>query len=260
MKEYHNLLKYILHQGQERDDRTGIGTISIFGYQFRLNVNNGFPIITTKKIHIKSIIYELLWFLTGSTNIKYLTDRGVHIWDEWADKNGNVGPIYGKQWNNWNGINQISTVIDEIKINPNSRRLIISSWNVSELKNMSLPPCHIILQFYICNNNKLSLQIYQRSSDVFLGLPFNISSYSLLLIMIAQVTNLKIGELIYTLGDAHIYKNHLQQVKLQLSRDPKKLPTIILNSKKKCIFNFEFEDFTIKNYNPHPKITAPVAI
>lgn len=259
MKEYHNLLKHILNTGKEHNDRTGVGTISIFGYQFRLNFNDGFPLITTKKIHIKSVIYELLWFLTGSTNIKYLTDKGIHIWDKWADSNGDLGPIYGKQWKNWNGIDQISTVINEIKTNPNSRRLIISSWNVSELKQMNLPPCHILLQFYICNN-KLSLQVYQRSADVFLGLPFNISSYSLLLMMIAQVTNLKIGELIYTLGDAHIYINHLTQVKLQLSRKPKKLPIIILNSKIKSLFNFQFEDFTIQNYNPYPKIKASVAV
>lgn len=260
MQEYHNLLKYILNKGEKHNDRTGIGTISIFGYQIRLNLNNGFPLLTTKKMHIKSIIYELLWFLKGSTNIKYLKDNDVHIWDAWADKDGNIGPMYGKQWKNWNGIDQISKVINEIKTNPHSRRLIISSWNVEDLEKMALPPCHIILQFYICNNKKLSLQVYQRSADVFLGLPFNIASYSLLIMMIAQITNLKIGNFIHTLGNVHIYQNHLDQVKLQLSRKPKKLPNIILNKKIKSLFDFKFKDFTIQNYDPYPKIKAPIAI
>lgn len=259
MKKYHDLLKYILDNGREKNDRTGIGTISIFGYYMRLNLNEGFPMITTKKLYIKSIIYELLWFLKGYTNIAYLNKKGVHIWDEWADKNGDLGPIYGKQWRDWNGIDQLSKVIEQITTNPDSRRLIVSAWNVEELKNMALAPCHAFFQLYVCEG-ELSLQLYQRSADAFLGVPFNIASYSLLLMMIAQVTNLKVGEFIHIFGDLHIYKNHLEQVKLQLSRNPRQLPKVILNPQVKSIFDFKFKDFIIKDYNPHPTIKGKVAI
>lgn len=259
MKQYHDLIKYVLSNGKEKDDRTGVGTISTFGYQMRLDLTRGFPLITTKKLHIKSIIHELLWFLSGSTNIKYLQDQGVRIWNEWADENGNLGPIYGKQWRNWNGIDQISKLIKEIKTNPNSRRLIVSSWNVSELNIMRIPPCHSLFQFYVYNG-VISLQLYQRSADVFLGVPFNIASYSLLLMMIAQVSNLKFGEFIHTFGDLHIYKNHLKQINLQLSRKPKKLPKVILNKKITSIFDFKFKDFKILDYYPYPIIKGKVSI
>ena len=225
----------------------------------RFNLNEGFPLLTTKKVHLKSIIYELLWFLKGSTNIEYLTKNGVKIWDEWADESGELGPVYGKQWRDWNGIDQIKEVIEQIKSNPDSRRLIVSAWNVSDLPEMALAPCHSFFQFYV-NDNKLSLQLYQRSADVFLGVPFNIASYSLLLLMVAQVTNLKVGDFIHAFGDVHIYTNHLDQINIQLKREPKKLPEIILNPEIKDIFDFNYKDFTLTNYNPHPAIKGKVAV
>lgn len=259
MKQYHDLIKYILDTGIEKKNRTKISTISIFGYQMIFDLKKGFPLLTTKKLHIKSIIHELLWFIKGETNIKYLNKHGVKIWNEWANKNGDLGPIYGKQWRNWSGIDQLSNLIKEIQLNPNSRRLIISSWNVNELENMVIPPCHAFFQFYV-SNKELSLQLYQRSGDVFLGIPFNIASYSLLLIMIAQVTKLRPNKFIHTLGDAHIYKNHLNQVNIQLNRKPKILPKIILNKTVKSIFEFKYEDFKIKNYVPYPAIKGDVSI
>jgi len=270
MKQYLNLLKDILDNGTDKGDRTGTGTKSVFGRQMRFNLKNGFPLLTTKKVHLKSIIYELLWFLKGDTNIKYLNDNGVNIWNEWADENGDLGPIYGKQWIKWKTnegkeINQIAEIIDMIKNNPNSRRIIVSGWNVGDLqilisgKKTAPPPCHTIFQFYVADN-KLSCQLYQRSADVFLGVPFNIASYSLLTMMIAQVCNLKLGDFIHTFGDVHIYNNHFNQVKLQLSRTPKQLPTMEINSDIKDIFKFKFEDFCLKNYNPDPLIKAPISI
>jgi len=264
MKQYHDLLSYVLEKGVKKQDRTGVGTISIFGYQMRFNLEEGFPLVTTKKLHVKSIIHELLWFLKGSTNIKYLNENGVTIWDEWADENGDLGPIYGYQWRSWpdyNGghIDQISNVIEEIKKNPNSRRLIVSAWNVAQINEMRLPPCHILFQFYVADG-KLSCQLYQRSADIFLGVPFNIASYALLLMMVAQVTNLKPYEFIHTLGDAHLYLNHIEQAKLQLSRDIRPLPKMILNPNVKNIFDFKFEDFKLEGYNPHPHIKADVAV
>ncbi|GAB4206801.1 MAG: thymidylate synthase [Bacteroidia bacterium] len=264
MQQYHQLLQYILDKGIKKEDRTGVGTISVFGYQMRFNLQEGFPLITTKKLHTKSIIYELLWFLKGSTNIQYLKENGVTIWDEWADENGELGPIYGYQWRNWpdyNGgnIDQISNLIEEIKKNPNSRRLIVSAWNVAQLKDMRLPPCHILFQFYVADG-KLSCQLYQRSADVFLGVPFNIASYSLLLMMVAQVTGLQPYEFIHTLGDAHLYLNHIDQAKLQLSRDCRPLPRMILNPEVKSIFDFKYEDFKLEGYDPHPHIKAEVAV
>jgi thymidylate synthase len=264
MKQYLDLLDHVLRNGTRKEDRTGTGTINIFGYQMRFSFNEGFPLLTTKKLHLRSIIYELLWFLNGDTNIKYLNDNGVTIWDEWADKNGDLGHIYGYQWRSWptyNGknIDQISGLIDSIINNPDSRRHVVSAWNVGDLENMALPPCHVLFQFYV-ENNTLSCQLYQRSADIFLGIPFNIASYSLLLLMIAQVTKLKPKEFIHTLGDAHIYANHVDQVKLQLSRDPRKLPTIIINPDIKNIFDFRYEDFSLENYNPHPHIKGEISV
>jgi thymidylate synthase len=264
MKQYHDLMRYVLAHGTKKSDRTGTGTISIFGYQMRFDLNEGFPLLTTKKLHTKSIIHELLWFLKGETNIKYLKDNGVGIWDEWADANGNLGPVYGSQWRSWptpegKHIDQISHVIDQIKKNPDSRRLIVSAWNVAEIDKMKLPPCHAFFQFYVWEG-KLSCQLYQRSADIFLGVPFNIASYALLTMMVAQVCDLKPGEFIHTFGDAHIYSNHIEQVNLQLSRDLRPLPTMKINPAVKDIFGFRFEDFTLENYNPHPHIKGAVAV
>ncbi|TWP26057.1 thymidylate synthase [Apibacter muscae] len=264
MKAYLDLLQHILDNGVEKDDRTGTGTISTFGYQMRIDLQKGFPLLTTKKLHLRSIIYELLWFLKGDTNIKYLSDNKVKIWDEWADENGDLGPVYGHQWRSWgtsNGkpIDQISEVIDQIKNNPDSRRMIVSAWNVADLPSMALAPCHALFQFYV-SKGKLSLQLYQRSADVFLGVPFNIASYALLLHMMAQVCKLDVGEFIHTFGDVHIYKNHIEQVQLQLSRQPFILPKLLLNPKINNIFDFKFEDFAIENYEAHPHIKGEVAI
>jgi thymidylate synthase len=264
MKQYHQLLEHVLEHGVKKEDRTGTGTISVFGYQMRFNLNDGFPLLTTKKIHTKSVIHELLWFLKGETNIKYLTENGVSIWNEWADENGELGPVYGSQWRSWpssNGekIDQIKNVVEQIKKNPDSRRLIVSAWNVAEVDKMKLPPCHTFFQFYVANN-KLSCQLYQRSADIFLGVPFNIASYALLTMMVAQVCDLQVGEFVHTLGDAHIYTNHLEQVNLQLSRDFRPLPQMKINPEKKDIFSFVYDDFYLENYNPHPAIKAPVAV
>lgn len=264
MQNYLDLLKHIKENGTDKTDRTGTGTRSVFGYQLRYDLSKGFPMVTTKKVHLKSIIYELLWFLRGHTNIKYLNDNGVSIWDEWADENGDLGPVYGAQWRSWNGadhkvVDQISEVIDQIKKNPDSRRLIVSAWNVAEIPNMALAPCHALFQFYVADG-KLSLQLYQRSADVFLGVPFNIASYALLLMMVAQVCDLEVGDYIHSFGDVHIYNNHFEQVDRQLSREPKELPVMKLNPDIKNIFDFNFEDFTLENYEPHPGIKAPVAI
>jgi thymidylate synthase len=264
MKQYHDLMSHVLVSGTKKTDRTGTGTVSVFGYQMRFNLEDGFPLLTTKKVHTKSIIHELLWFLKGDTNIKYLKDNSVSIWDEWADENGNLGPVYGYQWRNWptpagGHIDQITQVIDMIKKNPDSRRLIVSAWNVADINNMKLPPCHAFFQFYVADG-KLSCQLYQRSADIFLGVPFNIASYALLTLMVAQVCDLKPGEFIHTLGDAHLYSNHIEQAKLQLSRDFRPLPTMKINPAVKNIFDFKFEDFEIENYNPHPHIKAAVAI
>lgn len=264
MKQYLDLLQYILDNGIEKNDRTGVGTMSVFGYQMRFDLQNGFPLVTTKKLHLRSIIYELLWFIHGDTNIKFLHDNNVSIWDEWADENGDLGPIYGKQWRRWEGkdgkvIDQLSWVINEIINNPNSRRLIVSAWNVAEISEMKLPPCHVLFQFYVANN-KLSCQLYQRSADVFLGVPFNIASYSLLTHMIAQVTGLQVGEFIHTFGDVHLYLNHIEQAKLQLSREPFALPQLKLNQNIKNIDDFKFEDIEIINYQAHPAIKADVAV
>ena len=264
MKQYKELLQRVLSEGIEKDDRTGTGTISLFGHQSRYNLAEGFPMLTTKKLHLKSIIYELLWFLNGDTNVKYLQQNGVRIWNEWADEKGDLGPIYGNQWRSWpdyNGgyIDQISEVIETIKNNPDSRRIIVSSWNVAQLPQMQLAPCHAFFQLYVADG-KLSLQLYQRSADIFLGVPFNIASYALLLRMMAQVTNLKVGDFVHTFGDAHIYSNHIEQVKLQLSRDLRKLPTMKINPDVKDIFSFKFEDFELSEYNPHPHIKGEVAI
>ena len=264
MKQYLNLIDRVMKEGSVKNDRTGTGTKSIFGHQMRFDLSKGFPCITTKKLHLKSIIHELLWFLAGDTNTKYLNDNGVRIWDEWADDDGNLGSIYGYQWRSWpspdgNHIDQISQVINDIKSNPNSRRLSVSAWNVGDIKNMALPPCHAFFQFYV-NENKLSCQLYQRSADIFLGVPFNIASYSLLTMMIAQVCNLQYGDFVHTLGDAHIYKNHFEQVKTQLTRKPKTLPKMMINPKIKNIFDFKFEDFVLVDYDPHPHIKGKVAI
>jgi thymidylate synthase len=264
MKQYKELLQRVLDEGVEKEDRTGTGTISLFGHQSRYNLAEGFPMLTTKKLHLKSIIYELLWFLNGDTNVNYLQENGVRIWNEWADENGDLGPIYGHQWRSWpdyNGghIDQISEVIKTIKTNPDSRRIIVSSWNVAQLPQMKLAPCHAFFQLYVADG-KLSLQLYQRSADIFLGVPFNIASYALLLKMMAQVTNLEEGDFVHTFGDAHIYSNHLEQVKLQLSRELRSLPTIKINPDVKDIFGFKFEDFELTNYNPHPHIKGEVAI
>ena len=264
MKQYHDLLRHVLAHGTKKEDRTGTGTISTFGYQMRFDLAEGFPLVTSKKVHLKSIIHELLWFLRGETNIKYLVENGVSIWNEWADENGELGPVYGKQWRSWQGANgdvidQISNVIEEIKQNPNSRRLIVSAWNVGELDKMALAPCHSFFQFYV-NDGKLSCQLYQRSADVFLGVPFNIASYALLTMMIAQVCDLEVGEFIHTFGDVHIYLNHLEQVNLQLSREPRPLPIMKIDPAIKYIFDFEYDDFILEGYDPHPAIKAPVAV
>jgi thymidylate synthase len=264
MQQYLDLLNHILNTGSTKTDRTGTGTVSCFGYQMRFNLQDGFPLVTTKKVHMKSIIYELLWFLKGETNIKYLKDNNVKIWDEWADENGELGPVYGKQWRSWEGkdgvvIDQISEAIKQIKNNPDSRRIIVSAWNVAELSEMALMPCHTIFQFYVADG-KLSCQLYQRSADVFLGVPFNIASYALLTLMIAQVCDLEPGDFVHTFGDVHIYSNHIEQVNLQLSRTPYALPTMKLNPAVKNIFDFTYEDFTLENYQSHPAIKAPVAV
>ncbi len=264
MEQYLDLLNTILRDGVCKNDRTGVGTRSIFGYQMRFDLQKGFPLLTTKKLHLRSIIYELLWFLRGETNIAYLQQNGVSIWDEWADENGDLGPVYGHQWRSWQAadgstVDQISWLINEIKNNPDSRRLIVNSWNVGEIDKMALPPCHAIFQFYVANG-ELSCQLYQRSADVFLGVPFNIASYALLLLMVAQVTQLKPRYFIHTLGDAHLYNNHLEQAKLQLSRTPKTLPQMVLNGQVKSIFDFDYQDFKLENYEPYPHIKAEVAI
>ncbi|MGA3013960.1 MAG: thymidylate synthase [Bacteroidales bacterium] len=264
MSQYENLLEFVSKNGIRKSDRTGVGTISTFGYQMRFNLQDGFPLITTKRIHLKSIIYELLWFLNGETNIKYLKDHGVTIWDEWADENGSLGPIYGYQWRNWpkpNGdhIDQITQIIKTLKNNPNSRRIIVSAWNVADIDEMRLPPCHVIFQFYVAGK-RLSCQMYQRSADLFLGVPFNIASYALLTMMVAQVCDLEPYEFIHTFGDAHIYLNHLKQVELQLSRKPRPFPRIYINENVKDIFSFKYEDFKIEGYDPYPSIKAPIAI
>jgi len=264
MKQYLDLLRHVMKHGTDKSDRTGTGTKSVFGYQMRFDLGEGFPLLTTKKVHTKSIFHELLWFLKGETNIKYLKENGVSIWDEWADENGNLGPVYGSQWRSWQTtdgrtVDQITQVIDQIKKNPDSRRLIVSAWNVGEIDKMKLPPCHAFFQFYVADG-KLSCQLYQRSADIFLGVPFNIASYALLTMMIAQVCNLQPGEFVHTLGDAHIYSNHFEQVALQLSRDLRPLPMMKLNPEVKNIFDFKFEDFEVLNYNPHPAIKAPVAV
>lgn len=264
MQNYLDLLKHIKENGTDKTDRTGVGTRSIFGYQLRYDLSKGFPLVTTKKLHLKSIIHELLWFLKGDTNIQYLKENGVSIWDEWADENGDLGPVYGAQWRSWKGadgqiIDQISEVIDQIKKNPDSRRLIVSAWNTTEIPNMALAPCHAMFQFYVANG-KLSLQLYQRSADVFLGVPFNIASYALLLMMVAQVCDLEVGEYVHSFGDVHIYNNHFEQVEKQLLREPLPLPTMKINPEIKNIFDFKFEDFTLENYVPHSGIKAPVAV
>ncbi len=264
MQQYINLLNHVLRNGTAKDDRTNTGTISTFGYQMRFNMEQGFPLVTTKKCHLKSIIHELLWFLTGDTNIRYLKQNGVSIWDEWADADGQLGPVYGKQWRSWsdqngNTIDQIQNLINEIKTNPNSRRLIVNAWNVAEIDKMALPPCHAMFQFYVANG-KVSCQLYQRSADVFLGVPFNIASYSLLLMMVAHVTNLQPGEFVHTLGDAHLYINHLEQAKLQITRTPFSAPKMLINPDVKSIFDFKYEDFCLVDYNYHPAIKAPIAV
>jgi len=264
MRQYLDLLTHVMENGTQKEDRTGTGTKSVFGYQMRFDLSEGFPLMTTKKVHTRSIIHELLWFLKGETNIKYLKDNGVSIWDEWADADGNLGPVYGYQWRSWptaNGgtIDQISNLIQQIKKNPDSRRLLVNAWNVGEIENMALPPCHILFQFYVADG-KLSCQLYQRSADLFLGVPFNIASYALLTHLVAQVCGLKVGEFIHTLGDAHIYNNHFDQVNLQLSRDTRPLPQLQLNLLIKDIFEFKYEDIMIVNYDPHPAIKAPVAV
>jgi thymidylate synthase len=264
MKTYHELLKHVLEHGARREDRTGTGTLSVFGHQMRFCLEDGFPLLTTKKVHLKSIIHELIWFLKGETNIRYLKENGVTIWDEWADQDGNLGPVYGSQWRSWQAadgrkIDQISQVIEQIKTNPTSRRLIVSAWNVGEIEKMKLPPCHAFFQFYVANG-KLSCQLYQRSADIFLGVPFNIASYALLTMMIAQVTGLKPGDFVHTLGDAHLYLNHVEQAQLQLTREPRSLPRMKLNSAVQSIFDFKYEDFNLEGYDPHPGIKAPIAV
>ena len=275
MKQYLDLMKHVLENGTQKHDRTGTGTISVFGYQMRFNLQEGFPLVTTKKVHLRSILHELIWFLQGDTNIKYLKENKVSIWDEWADEDGNLGPIYGYQWRSWptadgRHIDQISQIINQITTNPDSRRIIVSAWNVAEIENMALPPCHSFFQFYVAppppnplkgeERGKLSCQLYQRSADIFLGVPFNIASYALLTHMVAQVCDLEPGDFVHTFGDAHLYNNHIEQTKLQLSRDLRPLPTIKLNPDIKNIFDFKFEDIVLENYDPHPHIKAPVAI
>lgn len=264
MKQYLDLMRHVMETGTQKHDRTGTGTLSVFGYQMRFNLQDGFPLVTTKKLHLKSIIHELIWFLSGDTNIKYLKDNGVRIWDEWADAEGNLGPVYGYQWRSWptpdgGHIDQIVQVVNQIKNNPDSRRMIVSAWNVADVNQMALPPCHTLFQFYVLDG-KLSCQLYQRSADIFLGVPFNIASYALLTMMMAQVCGLEYGDFIHTFGDAHIYNNHLEQANLQLSREPRPLPTMRINSDVKDIFGFKFEDFTLENYDPHPHIKGIVAV
>ncbi len=264
MKQYHQLLQHILDNGTDKGDRTGTGTRSVFGYQMRFDLSEGFPMITTKKLHLKSIIYELLWFLKGDTNVKYLQDNGVRIWNEWADENGDLGPVYGKQWRSWenrNGetIDQITQVVDLIKNNPNSRRILVNAWNVGDLSEMALSPCHCLFQFYVADG-KLSCQLYQRSADVFLGVPFNIASYALLTLMLAQVCDLAPGDFVHTFGDAHLYNNHLEQAQLQLTRDCRPLPKMEINPEVKSILDFQYEDFKLLDYNPHPHIKAAVSV
>jgi thymidylate synthase len=264
MKQYHDLMQHVLKTGTRKTDRTGTGTTSVFGYQMRFNLQEGFPLLTTKKLHTKSIIHELLWFLKGDTNIKYLKDNGVSIWDDWADEKGNLGPVYGYQWRNWplpdgGHIDQITQVVDMIKKNPDSRRLIVSAWNVADINSMKLPPCHAFFQFYVADG-KLSCQLYQRSADIFLGVPFNIASYALLTMMVAQVCGLQCGDFVHTLGDAHLYSNHIEQAKLQLTRECRTLPTMKINAEVKSLFDFKFEDFELQNYDPHPHIKAAVAV
>jgi thymidylate synthase len=273
MKQYLDLMQHVMDNGAQKHDRTGTGTLSVFGYQMRFNLQDGFPMITTKKLHLKSIIHELIWFLTGDTNIQYLKDNGVRIWDEWADENGNLGPVYGYQWRSWpkpdgGHIDQITQVVNQLKNNPDSRRIMVSAWNVADVNQMALPPCHSLFQFYVQpadaskgeTKGKLSCQLYQRSADIFLGVPFNIASYALLTMMMAQVCDLDYGDFIHTFGDAHIYNNHLEQARLQLSREPRPLPTMRINPDVKDIFDFKFEDFTLENYDPHPHIKGVVAV
>jgi len=264
MKQYLDLMRHVMETGTQKHDRTGTGTISVFGYQMRFNLQDGFPLVTTKKLHLKSIIHELIWFLQGDTNIKYLKDNGVRIWDEWADAEGNLGPVYGYQWRSWptpdgGHVDQIKQIIHQIKNNPDSRRIIVSAWNVADVNQMALPPCHSLFQFYVADG-KLSCQLYQRSADIFLGVPFNIASYALLTMMVAQVCDLQLGDFIHTFGDAHLYNNHLEQTRLQLSRDPRPLPTMKINPDVKDIFDFKFEDFTLENYDPWPHIKGAVAV
>ena len=264
MQQYLDLMRHVMHHGVRKDDRTGTGTLSVFGHQMRFDLTQGFPLLTTKKVHTKSIIYELLWFLRGDTNIRYLKEHGVRIWDEWANENGDLGPVYGAQWRSWPApdgrhIDQISQVTRAIRENPDSRRLIVSAWNVSEIERMALPPCHLLFQFYVAQGH-LSCQLYQRSADIFLGVPFNIASYALLTMMMAQATGLRPGEFVHTLGDAHLYLNHLEQVRTQLAREPRPLPGMRLNPEKTSLFDFDFDDFELLNYDPHPSIKAPVAV
>ncbi len=264
MKQYHDLMQHVMENGTDKSDRTGTGTRSVFGYQMRFDLSEGFPVVTTKKVHLRSIIHELLWFLKGDSNIKYLKENGVSIWDEWADENGELGPVYGVQWRSWptadgRKIDQIAKLVDGIKNNPDSRRHIVNAWNVAEVNNMALPPCHTMFQFYVADG-KLSCQLYQRSADIFLGVPFNIASYALLTMMVAQVCDLKPGDFVHTFGDAHLYSNHFEQAKLQLSRELRPLPTMKINPEIKDLFSFRFEDFELENYNPHPHIKAAVAV
>ena len=264
MRQYLDLMKHVLENGAQKHDRTGTGTLSVFGYQMRFNLQDGFPLVTTKKLHLKSIIHELIWFLQGDTNIAYLKENGVRIWDEWADEQGNLGPVYGYQWRNWpkpdgGHIDQISQVVNQIKNNPDSRRIMVSAWNVADVGRMALPPCHSLFQFYVAEG-KLSCQLYQRSADIFLGVPFNIASYALLTMMMAQVCDLQPGDFVHTFGDAHLYNNHIEQANLQLSREPRQLPTMKINPKVKDIFQFKFEDFTLENYDPWPHIKGAVAV
>ncbi len=264
MRQYLDLMQWVLDHGSPKTDRTGTGTLSIFGHQMRFDLQQGFPLVTTKKLHLKSIIYELLWFLRGETNIRYLKEHGVSIWDEWADERGDLGPIYGHQWRSWatsdgGTVDQVSQLIERIHANPDSRRLIVSAWNVGDLSKMALPPCHLMFQFYVADG-RLSCQLYQRSADIFLGVPFNIASYALLTMMVAQVTGLQPGEFIHTFGDAHLYQNHVQQARLQLSREPRSLPTMRINPQVGSIFDFQFDDFQLEDYHPHPHIRAPVAV
>jgi thymidylate synthase len=264
MRQYLDLMQHVLNHGTKKSDRTGTGTVSVFGYQMRFDLQQGFPLVTTKKCHLKSIIHELLWFLQGDTNIKYLKEHGVRIWDAWADEDGKLGPVYGKQWRSWAAtdgrtIDQIKMAIEQIKNNPDSRRIIVSAWNVGELDQMALAPCHAFFQFYVADG-KLSCQLYQRSADIFLGVPFNIASYALLTMMMAQVCDLEVGDFVHTFGDAHLYANHMEQTQLQLSREPRSLPTMIINPEVRDIFSFKFEDFTLEGYEPHPAIKAPVAV